>query len=80
MPEVVVVNKVKDRCKLLKNIGNGEFEYGWMVYNRRGRGHDYFNSVGVGTYEDAIKWMNTDTIKIRRVRVGEKAYSAGGGK
>lgn len=80
MPEVTVVNKVKDRCKMMQRTPCGTYEFGWLVYNKRDRKKDYFNKAGEGTYAEATSWMSAEFIKIRRVRVGEKSYSSGGGK
>lgn len=64
---VRVVNAMKDRSKTMRRLESGQYEYGYLVLNRRDRSKDYFMRAGVGTLDDAEEWMAaTDTSRFRR--------------
>lgn len=68
MSGTTVVNAVKDRSKTMRRCGD-EYEWGWLVFNKRDRSKDYFNKVGAGTYEEALKWMSEVGYEAPRRRV-----------
>lgn len=61
-----VQNRLSARCKSLRHIGGGVYEYGWLVYNKRDRNQDYFNCVSKGTLEEAQAWMSAPIDGARR--------------
>lgn len=62
----VVQNSLKDRSKTLRCIGDGLYEFGWEVVNRRARAKSYFNKMGEGTLEEAQAWMEQTIHETKR--------------
>lgn len=61
-----VQNRLSDRCQTMRHLGDGVYEYGWLVYNKRDRSKDYLNRVGTGTLEEAQAWMATPIVGQRK--------------
>lgn len=63
-----VQNKAGVRCQTVRLVKGttDQYEWGWLVYNRRDRTQDYFNRVGTGTLQEGQQWLNTPTAGARR--------------
>ncbi len=63
-----VQNKAGVRCQTVRLVSGttDQYEWGWLVYNRRDRSQDYFNRVGVGPLADGQRWLSTSTAGARR--------------
>lgn len=67
-----VQNNMKDRCVAMRLTDRpGEYEYGWVVYNRRDRTKDRFVRVGVGFYSEARNWMDNPGVRISKYKAND---------
>lgn len=63
-----VQTKAKDRCQTVRLVKGttDQYEWGWLVYNRRDRTQDYFTRAGTGTYEEGKAWLQIPITGARR--------------
>lgn len=73
-----VQTKAKDRCQSVRLVKGttDQYEWGWLVYNRRDRSQDRFMRAGLGTLEEGQAWMAAPVVGIRR-RVGKSILIGG---
>ena len=69
-----VQTNMKDRCVSMRaTVRPGEYEYGWLIVNRRDRTQDVFTRAGCGTYEEAQEWMRNLGVRTRKYQAQELA-------
>lgn len=63
-----VQNKAGARCQTVRLVPGttDQYEWGWLVYNKRDRSQDYFNRVGVGELAEGQAWLAKPTAGARR--------------
>lgn len=59
-----VQNQLSRRCKTLRLLRPGVYEYGWLVSDRTTEGH--FTRAGEGTLDAAQEWMARPVVGMRR--------------
>lgn len=63
-----VQTKAKDRCQTVRLVKGttDQYEWGWLVYNKRDRSQDYLNRVGTGTLDEGRTWLAKPVAGARR--------------
>ena len=63
-----VQNKAAVRCQTVRLVQGttDQYEWGWLVYNRRDRSQDYFTRVGTGTLAEGQAWLSAPIAGARR--------------
>lgn len=69
-----VQTNMKDRCATMRRTDTpDEYEFGWLVVNRRDRSKDQFSRAGTGTREEAQEWLSNPGVRRRRAEAKELA-------